>query len=80
MGGIVGKNSGQVRDGGSLALFPLEYTNDLIGDAQGGMIAGENNGMITGVTYFETTGRKSSATGNGREESLRPMENHNEEG
>lgn len=80
MGGIVGKNSGQVRDGGSLALFPLEYTNDLIGDAQGGMIAGENNGMITGVTYYETTGRKSSATGNGREESLRPMENHNEEG
>ena len=80
MGGIVGKNSGQVRDGGSLALFPLEYTNDLIGDAQGGMIAGENNGMITGVTYYETIGRKSSATGNGREESLHPVENHNEEG
>ncbi|KAI4452005.1 hypothetical protein C823_006573 [Eubacterium plexicaudatum ASF492] len=80
MGGIVGKNAGQVRDGSSLALFPLEYTTDLIGEAQGGMIAGENNGMITGVTYYETVGRKSSATGSGREESLHPLENHNEEG
>lgn len=80
MGGIVGKNSGQVRDGGSLGLFPLEYTSGLIGDAQGGMIAGENNGMITGVTYYETTGRKSSATGSGREDSLHPLENSSGEG
>lgn len=80
MGGIVGKNSGQVRDGSALGFFPLEYTSDLIGEAQGGMIAGENNGMITGVTYYETTGRKSSATGSGREDSLHPLENLNGEG
>lgn len=73
MGGIVGKNDGQVRDGGALGFFPLEYTQDLIGDAKGGMIAGENDGMITGVTYYETVGRKSSAAGSGREDNLRPM-------
>lgn len=80
MGGIVGKNSGQVRDGGFLGLFPLEYTNDLIGEAQGGMIAGLNNGMITGVTYYETLGRKSSAAGSGHEDNLYPLENSNQEG
>lgn len=79
MGGIVGRNLGQVRDGNALGHFPLEYTNSLIGDAQGGVIAGENNGMITGVMYYETTGRKSSATGSGREDSLNPLKNPNEE-
>lgn len=80
MGGIVGKNSGQVRDGGSLGLFPLEYTSGVIGDAQGGMIAGENDGMITGVTYYETAGRKSCASGSGREDNLHPLDIHNGEG
>lgn len=79
LGGIVGKNQGQVRDGNALGHFPLEYTNNLIGDAQGGVIAGENDGMITGVVYYETTGRKSCATGNGRENSLNPLKNPNEE-
>ena len=74
LGGIVGKNSGQVRDGGALGQFPLEYTNNLIGDARGGMIAGENDGMITGVTYYETIGRKSSAAGSGHEDSLHPLQ------
>lgn len=74
LGGIVGKNSGQVRDGGALGQFPMEYTNGLMGDAQGGMIAGENDGMITGVTYYETTGRKSSAAGSGHEDNLHPLQ------
>ncbi|MDE7311211.1 MAG: Ig-like domain-containing protein [Eubacterium sp.] len=80
MGGIVGKNSGQVRDGSSLGLFPLEYTSSLAGDVLGGMIAGENNGMITGVTYYETVGRKSCAAGSGREDSLHPLPIQNGEG
>lgn len=80
MGGIVGKNIGQVRDGSAFGRFPLEYTSSLFGDVQGGMVAGENDGMITGVTYYETAGRKASAAGNGREDSLRPLANINEEG
>lgn len=80
MGGIVGRNAGQVRDGSALGQFPLESTSNLIGEANGGMIAGENDGMITGVTYYETTGRKSSATGTGREDSLKPLESGNGEG
>lgn len=80
MGGIVGKNVGQVRDGSALGRFPLEYTSGVFGDAQGGMIAGENDGMITGVTYYETAGRKASAAGNGREDNLKPLPNMNEEG
>ena len=57
-----------------MGQFPLEYTNNLIGDARGGMIAGENDGMITGVTYYETIGRKSSAAGSGHEDSLHPLQ------
>ena len=38
------------------------------------MIAGENDGMITGVTYYETIGRKSSAAGSGHEDSLHPLQ------
>ncbi len=78
LGGIVGKNAGQVRDGGSLGIFPLEYTSGMIGEVQGGMIAGENDGMITGVTYYETLGRKSCAAGNGREDNLHPLNIHGE--
>ena len=80
MGGIVGRNAGQVRDGGALGQFPLESTSNLVGESNGGMIAGENDGMITGVTYYETTGRKTSATGSGRENSLKPLRNGNVEG
>ena len=79
MGGIAGKNLGQVRDGSALGDFPLENTNNLIGESHGGVIAGENEGMITGVIYYETVGRKSSATGNGRESSLNPLKNQDEE-
>ncbi len=80
MGGIAGKNVGQVRDGNALGSFPLENTNNLIGDVHGGVIAGENDGMITGVVYYETVGRKSSATGSGRESKLNPLKNKDEEG
>lgn len=80
LGGIVGKNLGQVRDGNAFGHFPLECTENLIGDALGGVVAGENGGMITGVAYYETAGRKSSATGSGREDSLSPVKNPDEEG
>ncbi len=79
LGGIVGSNLGIVRDGGALGYFPLDYTEGMRGDVQGGIIAGENDGMITGVSYYETIGRKSSAAGNGREDSLKPLINPNEE-
>ncbi len=79
MGGIAGKNLGQVRDGSALGMFPLENTNNLIGDSHGGIIAGQNDGLITGVVYYETVGRKSSATGNGRESRLNPLKNEEKE-
>lgn len=79
LGGIAGRNLGLVRDGGSLGYFPLDYTEGLRGDVQGGIIVGDNGGMITGVSYYETAGRKISAAGNGREDSLRPLINPNEE-
>lgn len=79
IGGIAGKNLGQVRDGNALGMFPLENTNNLIGDVHGGVIAGENDGLITGVVYYETAGRKSSATGIGRESRLNPLKNEDEE-
>ena len=62
-----------------LGYFPLDYTEGMRGDVQGGIIAGENDGMITGVSYYENIGRKSSAAGNGREDSLKPLINPNEE-
>ena len=79
LGGIAGKNLGLVRDGSTLGHFPLEYTDSLTGDVQGGIIVGENDGMITGVSYYETNGRKCSAAGSGREDSLKPLINPNEE-
>lgn len=78
MGGIVGRNAGQIRDGGSLGMFPPEDTGGLIGNALCGMIAGENDGMITGVTYYETPGRRSCAAGSGREDNLHPLNIHGE--
>ena len=42
------------------------------------MIAGENDGMITGVTYYETPGRRSCAAGSGREDNLHPLNIHGE--
>lgn len=74
MGGIAGINSGQVRDGNALGYFPLDYTENLVGDVEGGIIAGKNDGMISGVAYCETTGRHSSATGSGRENGLITVE------
>lgn len=74
IGGIVGMNLGQVRDGNALGYFPLDDTENLIGDVAGGIIAGENDGMISGVAYCETTGRYSSATGSGREYGLSTVE------
>lgn len=74
MGGIAGKNLGQVRDGNALGYFPLDNTKNLIGDTSGGIIVGENDGMISRVAYCEASGRKSSAAGNGREDSLSSIE------
>lgn len=79
LGGISGKNLGQIRDGNAFGHFPLENTDNMVGDVQGGIIAGINDGMITGVAYYETDGRKASAAGSGREHSLKPIENAVEE-
>ena len=79
MGGIAAKNQGQIQEGSFLGMFSEKQTKDLEGVLCAGMVVGENQGIVSEVSYYQTDSRESVGSGMGTVIDLHGLPNPYEE-